>query len=89
VAAAKLPKQGQEWEAGEASVVSGWGTLSSGGQSSDVLMKVEVPIVSDSSKFAFLQLLDCAKQSLLLGFTPTFLDTSLNPFLTFFNSYNF
>jgi len=48
VAAAKLPKQGQEWEAGEASVVSGWGTLSSGGQASKVLMKVEVPIVSDT-----------------------------------------
>ena len=48
VGAAKLPKQGQEWDAGEASVVSGWGTLSSGGQASDVLMKVEVPIVSDT-----------------------------------------
>ena len=50
VAAAKLPEQGDEYEAGDLAVVSGWGTLSSGGESSDVLMKVEVPIVSDTSE---------------------------------------
>ena len=50
VAAAVLPQQGDEYEAGDPAIVSGWGTLSSGGQSSDVLMKVEVPIVSDSSE---------------------------------------
>ena len=41
---------GDEYEAGDLAVVSGWGTLSSGGESSDVLMKVEVPIVSDTSE---------------------------------------
>jgi hypothetical protein len=47
IGSAKLPEQGQEYESGDPAVVSGWGTLSSGGDVSDVLMKVEVPIVSD------------------------------------------
>jgi len=48
VGAVELPDQGEEYEGGDPAVVSGWGTLSSGGQASDVLMKVEVPIVSDT-----------------------------------------
>ena len=50
VAAATLPQQGDEYESGDPAIVSGWGTLSAGGQSSDVLMKVEVPIVSDTGE---------------------------------------
>ena len=62
VAAAKLPKQGQEYDAGDPAVVSGWGTLSSGGQSSDVLMKVEVPIVSDlGESFTIVGVLNMSK----------------------------
>eukprot|EP00094_Tigriopus_californicus_P008044 TCALIF_07744-PA protein Name:"Similar to Trypsin-1 (Astacus astacus)" AED:0.20 eAED:0.20 QI:0/0.8/0.83/0.83/1/1/6/45/247 len=45
VAGADLPSQGQEFT-GDA-VVSGWGTLSSGGGSPDTLMSVTVPIVSN------------------------------------------
>jgi Trypsin len=51
VGAVELPDQGEEYEGGDPAVVSGWGTLSSGGQASDVLMKVEVPIVSDTSEY--------------------------------------
>jgi len=40
-----LPTQGQI-TAGNI-LVSGWGTLSSGGQSPDILQKVEIPIVAD------------------------------------------
>jgi len=50
VSAVKLPQQGDEYEGGDPAIVSGWGTTSSGGQASDVLMKVEVPIVGDISK---------------------------------------
>jgi len=50
VAAVKLPQQGDEYEGGDPAIVSGWGTTSSGGQASDVLLKVEVPIVGDTRK---------------------------------------
>ena len=46
VAGAPMPTQGQQFE-GDA-VVSGWGTLSPGGASPDVLMSVTVPIVTDA-----------------------------------------
>lgn len=45
VAGVAMP--GQDAEFTGAAVVSGWGTLSSGGSSPDVLMAVTVPIVSD------------------------------------------
>ncbi len=41
-----LPDQGTQYTSGPA-VVSGWGTLESGGSSPDELMAVEVPIVGD------------------------------------------
>ncbi len=41
-----LPEQGTQYTSGPA-VVSGWGTLESGGSSPDELMAVEVPIVGD------------------------------------------
>ncbi len=50
MAAVKLPKQGDEYDGGDPAIVSGWGTTSSGGQASEVLMKVEVPIVGDVRK---------------------------------------
>lgn len=37
----------QEWDDGSDAVVSGWGTLTAGGSSPDVLMAVTVPLVSD------------------------------------------
>ncbi len=46
-----LPSQNQEWEAGLIATVSGWGTLTSGGDDApDVLHSVDVPIVSDEGK---------------------------------------
>jgi len=47
VAAVPLPKPMQE-SSGECTV-TGWGTLSSGGSTPDVLMKVNVPVVADST----------------------------------------
>lgn len=46
VAPVPLPKQMQD-STGYCTV-TGWGTLSSGGQTPDVLMKVDVPVVEDS-----------------------------------------
>ena len=43
-----MPEQGEEFT-GEA-VVSGWGTLSSGGSTPDELRYVTVPLVDDESK---------------------------------------
>lgn len=42
-----LPPQSQEEEEGTVCTVSGWGTTSEGGDLADVLMKVDVPVVSD------------------------------------------
>ena len=43
-----MPEQGEEFT-GDA-VVSGWGTLSSGGSTPDELRYVTVPLVDDASK---------------------------------------
>jgi len=40
-----LPSKGYEWQTGQDMLVSGWGTLKSGGVSPDVLMQVTVPLV--------------------------------------------
>ena len=42
-----MPSQGQDWEAGTNARVSGWGTLSSGGDSPCTLHAVDVPVLSD------------------------------------------
>lgn len=42
-----LPVAGKEEEAGSVCTVSGWGTTSEGGHLASVLMKVDVPVVSD------------------------------------------
>ena len=42
-----MPTQGQQFDVPGTAVVSGWGTLCSGGPSPDVLNFVEVPLVSD------------------------------------------
>merc|ERR1711971_788655 len=42
-----LPYDGEEYCAGTTCTVSGWGTTSSGGSLASVLMKVDVPVVSD------------------------------------------
>ena len=47
VGAVPMPKQGEEFT-GDA-VVSGWGTLSSGGSTPDELRYVTVPLVDDAS----------------------------------------
>merc|ERR1712035_142787 len=47
VSGVPLPSPGQD-STGECTV-TGWGTLSAGGQTPDVLMKVNVPVVSDST----------------------------------------
>ncbi|TRY80573.1 hypothetical protein TCAL_10768 [Tigriopus californicus] len=46
VAPVDLPAQGQEFAEGSDAIVSGWGTLTSGGSSPDVLYSVTVPVVS-------------------------------------------
>ncbi len=45
-----MPEQNQDWEADSDAIVSGWGTLSSGGSSPDTLHAVTVPVVSDECK---------------------------------------
>merc|ERR1711964_110746 len=42
-----LPSDGEEYTAGTTCTVSGWGTTSEGGSLAKVLMKVDVPVVSD------------------------------------------
>merc|ERR1712066_181279 len=42
-----LPADGEEYSAGTICTVSGWGTTSEGGSLAQVLMKVDVPVVSD------------------------------------------
>ena len=42
-----LPKQGQVWSSDTMLTISGWGTLSSGGSTPDILQVAEVPFVSD------------------------------------------
>merc|ERR1712151_67516 len=42
-----LPYDGEEYSAGTTCTVSGWGTTSEGGSLAKVLMKVDVPVVSD------------------------------------------
>ena len=49
VGAVPMPDQDEEFT-GEA-VVSGWGTISSGGSTPDELRYVTVPLVDDESKF--------------------------------------
>ncbi len=51
-----LPNPGQDWISGNA-IVSGWGRLSSGGESPDRLQSVVVPIVSDDGKKKFYYML--------------------------------
>ncbi|KAF4533005.1 hypothetical protein B566_EDAN000694 [Ephemera danica] len=48
VAAGVLPAQDQDTAAGTVVWVSGWGTTSSGGQISDILLKVDVPVTTDA-----------------------------------------
>jgi len=43
-----LPYDGKEYSAGTVCTVSGWGTTSSGGSLASILMKVDVPVVSDA-----------------------------------------
>ena len=43
----RLPSDGAEYDAGTTCTVSGWGTTSEGGSLAKVLMKVDVPVVSD------------------------------------------
>ena len=50
VAGVSMPEQNQDWEADSDAIVSGWGTLSSGGSSPDTLHAVTVPVVSDECK---------------------------------------
>ena len=47
VAPVKLPTYGVEPAVGALCITSGWGDLTDGGVSSDVLMKVTLPIISD------------------------------------------
>merc|ERR1712183_903441 len=47
IGAIDLPSDGEEYSAGTMCTVSGWGTTSEGGSLAQVLMKVEVPVVSD------------------------------------------
>jgi len=49
-----LPQKGYEWQTGTQLLVSGWGTLSSGGRSPTNLMQVTVPLVEFSK---------CARQN--------------------------
>ena len=49
-APAKLPEFGMQFENGDEMQVSGWGTTSSGGSSSDELRIVTVPFVSDDGR---------------------------------------
>ena len=42
-----IPYDGEEYSSGTMCTVSGWGTTSSGGSLASVLMKVDVPVVSD------------------------------------------
>jgi len=49
VAPINLPEKGAELAAGTITTVSGWGTTSSGGQISDLLRSVDVPIVDDAT----------------------------------------
>ena len=46
-----MPTQGQEFDVPGTAIVSGWGTLTSGGVSPDILNYVEVPLVTDEGKF--------------------------------------
>ena len=50
-APAKLPEFGMQFENGDEMQVSGWGTTSSGGSSSDELRIVTVPFVSDDGRY--------------------------------------
>merc|ERR1711992_508838 len=43
----RLPSDGEEYDAGTTCTVSGWGTTSEDGSLAKVLMKVDVPVVSD------------------------------------------
>lgn len=45
-----MPEQGQETDMTGTATVSGWGSLSAGGDSPDVLMAVDVPLVADAGK---------------------------------------
>merc|ERR1712096_489020 len=47
IGAIGLPADGEEYSAGTICTVSGWGTTSEGGSLAQVLMKVDVPVVSD------------------------------------------
>jgi len=47
IGAIGLPTDGEEYSSGTMCTVSGWGTTSEGGSLAQVLMKVDVPVVSD------------------------------------------
>ena len=48
IAAIDIPSADLEYENGQLCTVSGWGTTSEGGSLAKVLMKVELPVVSDA-----------------------------------------
>ena len=45
-----MPFQGQEFDLSGYATVSGWGTLTSGGEIPDTLNYVDVPLVKDEGK---------------------------------------
>ena len=45
-----MPSQGQNFDMTGSAMVSGWGTLTSGGFSPETLNYVEVPLVDDAGK---------------------------------------
>merc|ERR1711872_321251 len=44
-----LPDRLEEYDPGQMCTVTGWGTLSEGGQLAEVLQKVDVPVISDAT----------------------------------------
>merc|ERR1711913_207164 len=53
IGAIGLPADGEEYSAGTICTVSGWGTTSEGGSLAQVLMKVDVPVVSDDCRGSY------------------------------------
>ena len=61
-----MPSQGQQFDIPGTAVVSGWGTLSSGGATPTVLQWVEVPLVSDDGVKGLKELLNIHISSSIL-----------------------